>query len=78
MVHRDIEDKEYSEHVEEAEYGKKGVRDVEYDAQEGPEQSRKGIRKLLRRNPSYNFIRDVAITDETPLDPVVVKRVSLM
>jgi hypothetical protein len=75
-INRDIEDKEYSEHVEQAEYGKTGVRDIEYDDQEDPEHSRKGMRKLLRRNPSYNFIRDVAVADETPLDQGQVKRVS--
>lgn len=75
QVNRD-DDKEYSEHVEEAEDGKKGLRDIEYDDQEDPEHSRTGMRKLLRRNPSYNFIRDVAIADETPLDPAQVKRVS--
>jgi hypothetical protein len=69
------DDKEFSEHVEEAEDGKKGLRDIEYDDQEDSEHSRTGIRKLLRRNPSYNFIRDVAITDETPLNPAQVKRV---
>lgn len=76
QINRDLEDKEYSEHVEQAEYGKTGVRDIEYDDQEDPEHSRKGMRKLLRRNPSYNFIRDVAVADETPLDPGQVKRVS--
>jgi len=74
-VNRD-DDKEYSEHVEEAEDGKKGLRDIEYDDQENSEQSRTGMRRLLKRNPSYNFIRDVALADETPLDPVQVKRVS--
>jgi len=76
LVNRDDE-KEYSEHVEEAEDGKKGLRDIAYDDQENPERSRTGMRKLLKRNPSYNFIRDVAIADETPLDPAQVKRVSL-
>jgi len=75
QINRDLEDKEYSEHVEQAEYGKTGVRDIEYDDQEDPEHSRKGMRKLLRRNPSYNFIRDVAVADETPLDSGQVKRV---
>jgi len=70
------DNKEYSEHVEEAEDGKKGLRDIEYDDQEDPEHSRTGMRKLLRRNPSYNFIRDVALADETPLDPAQVRKVS--
>jgi hypothetical protein len=75
LINRDDE-KEYSEHVEEAEDGKKGLRDIAYDDQENPELSRTGMRRLLKRNPSYNFIRDVAIADETPLDPAQVKRVS--
>jgi hypothetical protein len=69
--------KEFSEHVEDAEDQKKGVRDVEYDDQEGDATSRTGMRRLLRRNPSYNFIREVAMADEEPLDQVQVKRVSL-
>jgi hypothetical protein len=75
LINRDDE-KEYSEHVEEAEDGKKGLRDIAYDDQENPELSRTGMRRLLKRNPSYNFIRDVAIADETSLDPAQVKRVS--
>jgi len=75
LINRDDE-KEYSEHVEEAEDGKRGLRDIAYDDQENPELSRTGMRRLLKRNPSYNFIRDVAIADETPLDPAQVKRVS--
>lgn len=69
--------KEFSEHVEDAEDQKKGVRDVEYDDQEGGAEGRKGMRRLLRRNPSYNFIREVAMADEEPLDQGEVKRVSI-
>lgn len=68
--------KDFSEHVEDAEDQKRGVRDIEYDDQEGGEESRKGMRRLLRRNPSYDFIREVAMADEEPLDQGEVKRVS--
>ena len=68
--------KEFSEHVEDAEDQKRGVRDIEYDDQEGGAERRKGVRRLLRRNPSYNFIREVAMADEEPLDQGEVKRVS--
>lgn len=71
----DIDIKEYSEHVESAEDGKRAARDIEYDDQEVPQGDRKGLRRLLRRNPSYNFIREVAAADEDPLDPVQVKKV---
>lgn len=71
-----VDTKEFSEHVEDAEDQKKGVRDVEYDDQEGGAANRKGMKRLLRRNPSYNFIREVAMADEEPLDQGEVKRVS--
>lgn len=73
-----FDNKEFSHHVEDAEDQKKGVRDIEYDDQEGGPESRKGVKRLLRRNPSYNFIREVAIADEEPLDQVQVKRASLV
>ena len=76
MIESADDTKEFSEHVEDAEDQKRGVRDVEYDDQEGGQASRTGVRRLLRRNPSYNFIREVAIADEEPLDQVQVKRVS--
>lgn len=68
-----VEDKGYTQHEEDIEGGKRGVRDIEYDDQEGPE-ARKGFKRLLRRNPSYNFIREVAEKDEETLDPVQVKK----
>lgn len=73
-----IETKAEAEHVEDQdmEAAKAGVRDVQYDDQEGSESSRKGLRRMLRRNPSYEFIREVALADEEPLDPVRVKGVS--
>ncbi|WVF67579.1 hypothetical protein IAT40_002337 [Kwoniella sp. CBS 6097] len=68
--------KEDIQHVEDPEAGleKKTERDVEYDAQEGGVESHKGMRRLLRRNPSYEFIREVAIADAEPLDKPQVKR----
>ena len=74
-----IETKAEAEHVEDQdmEAAKAGVRDVQYDDQEGGVESRKGLRRMLRRNPSYEFIREVALADEEPLDPVQVKGVSL-
>jgi hypothetical protein len=71
-----IETKHEEEHVEDQdmEAAKAGVRDVQYDDQEGGEASRKGLRRMLRRNPSYEFIREVALADEEPLDPVQVSR----
>lgn len=68
-------EKGHAEHVEDTDSLKQRDLDVDYDAQE--DQPRVGIRKLLRRNPSYEFIRDVAKKDQEELDPVQVRRVSL-
>jgi hypothetical protein len=64
-------------HVEDAEMDahKRNVRDIEYDAQES-ETPRKGLRRLMKRNPSYEFIRQVAMKDEEELDKNEVRRVS--
>ena len=71
-----IETKPEAEHVEDQdmEAAKAGVRDIQYDDQEGSEANRTGLRRMLRRNPSYEFIREVALADEEPLDPVQVSR----
>lgn len=58
--------------VHEEEVGLKHEREVQYDAQEQPD-NRNGLRKLLRRNPSYEFIRELAVMDETVLDQSRVK-----
>lgn len=60
--------------IHEEEIGLKHERDVQYDAQEEPN-DRKGLRNILRRNPSYEFIRDLAVMDEQVLDNSKVKRV---
>lgn len=54
---------------------KRQVRDVQYTEEEDGK-PRTGLRRLLRRNPSMEFVREVAQMDELPLDPVDVKRVS--
>lgn len=67
--------KEHVQHVEDAEMGSKAVeREVDYDAQET--QNRSGLRRMLRRNPSYEFIREVAIKDTEELEQPQVKKVS--
>jgi hypothetical protein len=38
--------------------------------------NRTGLRRMLRRNPSLEFMRDVARENENDLDPVEVKQVS--
>ena len=68
-----MEDKEHPVHEEEV--GLKHEREVQYDAQEEPE-NRTGLRRMLRRNPSYEFIRELAVMDETVLDQSKVKVVS--
>ena len=72
--HFDEDKKEHVSHVEHAESGAKAVeREVEYDAQES--QDRSGMRRMLRRNPSYEFVRQVAIKDTEELDQPQVKKV---
>lgn len=61
------------EFVEDADQ-KRQERDVEYTVEEDGK-PRKGLRKLLTRNPSMEFVREVAAMDQQPLNPVDVKRV---
>ena len=53
------------------------ARDVVYDAQEDETKPPTGLRRMLRRNPSLEFVREVAEMDQYELDPVEVKRVSV-
>ncbi|WRT64798.1 uncharacterized protein IL334_001732 [Kwoniella shivajii] len=66
-----------TEHVENASIdGKRPTeRDIQYDGGDSVEKPRTGLRKLLRRNPSVEFMREVAEANETELDPYEVKRV---
>jgi hypothetical protein len=70
----DIETKpDIDEFVEDTDQ-KRQQRDVEYTAEEDGK-PRKGLRRLLTRNPSMEFVREVAEMDQHPLNPVDVKRV---
>jgi hypothetical protein len=70
----DIETKpDVDEFVEDADQ-KRQERDVEYTPEEDGK-PRKGLRRLLTRNPSMEFVREVAEMDQHPLNPVDVKRV---
>lgn len=70
--HPDVEAKGESEHLE----GKpRDAPQVVYDDQEDPAQ-RTGLRRLLRRNPSLDFIKEVAAANTTELDRAEVKKVS--
>jgi len=70
----DIETKaDVDEYVEDADQ-KRQERDVEYTPEEDGK-PRTGLRRLLTRNPSMEFVREVAEMDQHPLDPVDVKRV---
>jgi hypothetical protein len=64
--------KSSSEHIEEVDQEQPSF---EYNEDEQPEQSRTGLRKLLRRNPSYQFMKEVAEANQTELDPAEVKTV---
>jgi hypothetical protein len=61
------------EFVEDAE-PKHQQRDVEYTVEEDGK-PRTGLRRLLTRNPSMEFVRQVAEMDQQTLNPVDVKRV---
>lgn len=65
-----------SEHVEHA-FVKDEEVDLGFVVSEDNNKPRKGLRKLLRRNPSVEFLREVAEANEHELDPVEVKKVSL-
>ena len=65
--------KHSSEHIEEIIEHRPD--DIVYTAGEDESKPRTGLRKLLRRNPSFEFIKEVAEENRKELDPVEVKRV---
>lgn len=70
-------EKGHTEHLEDNNSLKGGrdLQDVDYNDQEDG-RPRTGFRKLLTRNPSYEFIREVAQKDKEELNPVQVRSVS--
>jgi len=74
------DDKNNFEHVEDTEMGdlKSSERDIVYDAQEDNTKPRTGLRRLFRRNPSLEFMREVAAADAEPLPEMEVKKVGLI
>lgn len=72
--------KHHTEHVESASLGpdKETTRDVDEQYTDGDDGVPvTGWRKLMRKNPSLDFMREVAEANAQPLDPVEVKKVSL-
>jgi hypothetical protein len=65
--------KHSSEHVEEIE--DHAADEVIYHENEDTSKPRTGLRKLLRRNPSMDFIREVAVENTKELDPAEVSRI---
>ncbi|KAK4688568.1 MFS transporter, ACS family, allantoate permease, partial [Tremellales sp. Uapishka_1] len=64
------------EHLEDVSEGK--TRDLPgfvYNAQEDYSKPRTGLRRLLKQNPSEDFMREVAECNQEALDPVEVRRV---
>lgn len=51
--------------------------DAQYDGGDDDGKPRKGLRKLLRRDPSLDFMREVAEANAEELDPKEVKGVCL-
>ena len=72
-TYRDLENaKIASEHIEEI--GETNVNNIVYH-QGDDTKPRTGLRKLLRRNPSLEFIKEVAVENTKELDPVEVAKV---
>jgi hypothetical protein len=70
--------KHNTQHVETASItrDKELIRDVDAQYTDGDDgKPRTGWRKLLRTNPTLDFMRDVAEANAEPLDPVEVKKV---
>ena len=66
-------EKGWSEHVEDTTPVE--TQEVQYLGDTEDETNRKGLRRLLRRNPSVDFIREVAEANTKELDPVEVKKI---
>lgn len=73
----DIEraEKNATEHIEDADGRSKVLADFQYNAEEDETRPRSGIARLLRKNPSVDFMREVAIANAQELDPEEVKKV---
>ncbi|OWT36696.1 hypothetical protein J008_05545 [Cryptococcus neoformans] len=72
---KDLEaNKGETEHVEHASV-KNEEGDLGFAISEDNSKPRTGLRRLLRRNPSAEFLREVAEANEHELDPVEVKKV---
>lgn len=67
----EAENKLESEHLETA---TKAV-DIDYVPDANPDQLHHGWRRILRKNPSLEFMQEVAVMNDTVLDPKTVKRV---
>ena len=67
-------DKGSAEHVEDVE--QPGEESFNYQGGEDHTAPRTGLKKFMRRNPSYGFMREVAEQNAKPLDPVEVNKVS--
>lgn len=75
----DIEraEKNATEHLEDVNGHSKALADFQYNAEEDETKPRTGIARLYRKNPSVDFMREVAIANTQELDPVEVKQVKL-
>lgn len=73
-VHDIEKAKSSSEHVEEIDDSNEN-RPVVYTEGEDDSKPRTGLRRLLRKNPSLDFIKEVAEENKKELDPVEVGRV---
>lgn len=73
----DIEraEKDTTEHVEDIDGRSKALANFQYNAEEDETKPRTGIARLYRKNPSVDFMREVAIANSQELDPEEVKKV---
>lgn len=77
MTGLDIEraEKNLTEHLEDVDEQSKALANFHYNAEEDETKPRTGIARLYRKNPSVDFMREVAIANTYELDPDEVKKV---
>lgn len=77
MTGLDIEraSKNITEHLEDVDEQSKALANFHYNAEEDEMKPRTGIARLYRKNPSVDFMREVAIANTYELDPHEVKKV---
>lgn len=68
-------EKNTTEHLEDAGGEPKALANFQYNAEEDATKPRTGMARFYRKNPSVDFVREVAIANTQELDPEEVKKV---